>query len=103
MYNRGAPSLLPAGPGGRRKSKAALPKVERFDFIPRLCWRKSGSDSERARRLIFCAQAESTGSDKQAADTATHLRQTAPISKQDIQMIGQQKRSPGTGHRFAQG
>src|ERR1700730_9613520 len=34
-----------------------------------LCWRKSGSDSQWARRLIFCARAESTGSDKQAADT----------------------------------
>ena len=34
-----------------------------------LCWRKSGSDSQWARRLIFCGRAESTGSDKQAADT----------------------------------
>src|SRR5713101_3791095 len=32
----------------------------------------SGSDSQWARRLIFCARAESTGSDKQAADTG-HL------------------------------
>jgi hypothetical protein len=36
------------------------------------CWRKSWSDSQSARRLIFCARAESTGSDKQAADTG-HL------------------------------
>jgi len=30
---------------------------------------KSGSDGQSARRLIFCARAESTRSDKQAADT----------------------------------
>ena len=35
----------------------------------------------------LCERAESTGSDKQAADTGIHLARTVPISKQDIQII----------------
>jgi hypothetical protein len=53
--------------------------VSLFSDISRpasLCWRKSGSDSQWARRLIFCARAESTGTDKQAADTG-RLRERA--------------------------